>query len=170
MAFYFDRMSVLIVEDEEPMKKLMCSMMETLGVRVILRADNGAQGFALFQEETPDIVLTDWHMSPVSGIDLVHEIRRNPLSRNRLAPIILISGYNARQRIADARDCGATEYLVKPFTADDLAKRIAYVVNRPRDFIDNMPDFFGPDRRRTRSSAEDAPRRRQTDIGRSSAL
>jgi hypothetical protein len=57
---------------------------------------------------------------------------------------------------------GVTEYLSKPFTAEDLSKRIAHVINRPRDYIDNLPHFFGPDRRRIGKDYS-GPLRRKTD-------
>ncbi|NCC22647.1 MAG: response regulator [Alphaproteobacteria bacterium] len=164
MGLHFDRLSVLVVEDTLPMQKLLCSVLQTLGVGRVLKASDGERGFSVFQEECPDIVLSDWHMEPVHGLDLIHEIRRNPLSRNRMVPIILVTGYNARPRVALARDSGATEYLVKPFSADDLARRIAYVINRPRDFVDNLPNYFGPDRRRTKDAAHNGPRRRRDDF------
>ncbi len=145
------------------MRKLIGAVLDTLGVGTIHYAADGKKGFELFQTESPDIVLIDWHMSPINGIQLVREIRRNPLSKNRMVPVILITGYSAVPRVAEARDSGVTEYLVKPFSANDLAKRIAYVINKPRDYVDNMPDFFGPDRRRRRNPAYLGPHRRKED-------
>ena len=74
----------------------------------------------------------------------------------------MVTGYNALQRVKEARDIGATEFLIKPFTANDLAKRIAYVINRPRDYIES-PDYFGPDRRRVVHPNYQGPFRRTTD-------
>ena len=163
MGFRFDRLSTLVIEDTMPMRKLIGSVLDTLGVGTVYFASNGEQGFHTFQENNPDIVLCDWHMEPMSGIEFVMEVRRNPLSRNRMVPIILITGYNAVPRVRQARDSGVTEYLVKPFSAADLSKRIAHVINKPRDFIDNLPEFFGPDRRRTQASSYRGPYRRKSD-------
>lgn len=164
MGFNFDKLSVLVVEDTLPMRKLIGAVLDVLEVGEVIHAEDGHSGFAKFQKHMPDIVLLDWHMTPMSGIDLIREIRSNPLSKNRMAPIILITGYSALPRVTEARDAGATEYLVKPFSANDLARRIAYVINQPRDFVENMPDFFGPDRRRTRNPNYDGPLRRFEDL------
>src|SRR5690606_21328283 len=86
-------------------------------------------------------------MEPMNGIEFTDEIRNNAQSPNRMAPVILVTGYSALTRVAQARDVGVTEFLVKPFSANDLAKRLAYVINKPRDFIDSA-QYFGPDRRR----------------------
>lgn len=101
-------------------------------------------------------------MEPMSGIELVNLIRTSPGSPNKFAPIIMVTGYSAVPRVAAARDMGATEFLVKPFSANDLAKRIAHVINKPRDFVE-APDYFGPDRRRKSPDDYKGPRRREDD-------
>lgn len=162
MPFDFKKLSVLVVEDTAPMRKLITSVLETLGIGRIYSADNGERGFEMFRKENPDIVIADWHMSPMSGIELTHEIRTNALSPNRMVPIVLVTGYSALNRVSEARDVGVTEFLVKPFSANDLAKRIAYVINKPRDFID-CKAYFGPDRRRRNTPGYAGPYRRTED-------
>lgn len=159
MALKFERLSILVVEDTGPMLTLVVSLLESLGVGQIYTADNGERGFEVFKKMNPDIVISDWHMKPVNGIDLALEIRTNPLSPNRVVPMILVTGYSAVNRVAEARDSGVTEFLIKPFSANDLAKRIAHVINRPRDFID-CRCFFGPDRRRRETPDYPGPYRR----------
>jgi len=162
MAFKFERLSILIVEDTAPMRKLVTSVLETLGVGQIITAADGQEGYSKFCYENPDIVIADWHMSPMSGIDLVHKIRNDKGSPNKMAPIVMMTGYSALPRVAQARDTGATEFLVKPFSANDLARRIAYVINKPRDFIETS-DYFGPDRRRRIIEDYQGPKRRNID-------
>ena len=162
MSFRFDKLSVLIVEDTAPMRKLVCSVLDTLGVGTIHAASEGEEGYNMFCAENPDIVITDWHMVPVSGIDLVKKIRNADSSPNKTVPIIMMTGYSALLRVAEARDCGTTEFLVKPFSAADLTRRIAYVINKPRDFIDS-DEYFGPDRRRRKIEGYKGPFRRFDD-------
>ena len=162
MPFDFKKLTVLVVEDTAPMRKLITSVLETLGVGRVYSADNGERGFEVFKRENPDIVIADWHMTPISGIELTQEIRSNMLSPNRMVPIVLVTGYSALNRVSEARDVGVTEFLVKPFSANDLAKRIAYVINKPRDFIDSKT-YFGPDRRRRNTPDYRGPLRRMED-------
>ena len=162
MAFKFEKLTVLVVEDTAPMLKLIVSVLESLGVGHVYSADNGERGFETFKRVNPDIVISDWHMKPMTGIDLALEIRKNPISPNRTVPMVLVTGYSAMSRVAEARDAGVTEFLIKPFSANDLAKRIAYVINKPRDFID-CSSYFGPDRRRRALPGYAGPFRRQVD-------
>lgn len=164
MGFHFERLKMLVVEDTLAMRALITTVLETLGVGTILTAPEGGRGYQIFCMERPDIVLTDWHMQPFNGLDLVKKIRRERSSPNRTVPIIMMSGYSAAQRIAEARDYGVTEFLVKPFTAEDLAKRIAYVITKPRDFID-YDQYFGPDRRRRKPKDGEPEMKRRTSDG-----
>ncbi|MGE4313606.1 MAG: response regulator [Pseudobdellovibrionaceae bacterium] len=162
MGFKFEKLSILVVEDTLPMQKLIVSVLDTLGVGTVIQAKDGEEGYAKYLKTRPDIVMTDWLMKPSDGIELVQKIRMDPKSPNRFVPIILVTGYNALPRVREARDAGVTEFLIKPFTANDLAKRIAYVINRPRDFIESKT-FFGPDRRRVMTASYKGPWRRTTD-------
>lgn len=162
MAFDFSSLKILVVEDIFPMRTLLTSILETMRVGRVISAENGAQGYELIRKFDPDIVLTDWFMAPIDGIELTREIRTNTLSPNRLVPIIMVTGYSHFARVAAARDSGVTEFLVKPFSASDLAKRINFVISKPRDFIDAR-SFFGPDRRRRVDASFKGPFRRADD-------
>lgn len=165
MSFKFERLSVLIVEDTAPMRKLVTSVLDTLGVGIIYSASDGDEGFEVFCRQNPDIVIADWHMIPTNGLELVEKIRTHEESPNKTVPIVMMTGYSALPRVSQARDMGATEFLVKPFSANDLARRIAYVINKPRDFIETE-DFFGPDRRRRKIENYQGPQRRDEDVNR----
>jgi len=162
MAYQFDQISILIVEDTQPTALLVRSILETFGVKKIYMARNGDDGFHMFCRHNPDIVIADWMMAPTNGIALAHMIRNEPASPNPFVPVILMTGFSEKSRVMDARDAGVTEFLVKPFQAKDLYKRIVQVTERPRQFV-RTEEFFGPDRRRTVDGEYKGERRRQGD-------
>ncbi|MCI5060652.1 MAG: response regulator [Alphaproteobacteria bacterium] len=162
MSFRFEKLSILVAEDTVPMRKLMTTVLKHLGIRNIQIAENGEQAFELFKQDNHDIILTDWVMDPMDGLELAREVRTNTLSPNRMVPVILITGYSAWSRVETARDMGVTEFLVKPFTAQDIARRLAHVITNPRDFIETN-EFFGPDRRRRNDPGYTGPLRREAD-------
>ena len=147
-----DKLSVLVVEDLQPVNLLIGKILYTLGVGQVLSASNGEEGFEMFCRTNPDIVITDWHMPKLNGVELLNRIRKSESSPNKFAPVIMVTGFNAPERIASCRDNGVTEFMVKPFTAEDIIKRIAHVIKSPRDFVE-INEYFGPDRRR-RSGSE----------------
>lgn len=167
MTYQLHRISVLIVEDNQPMLEIAKSLLVTFGVGHVVGAHNGEVGFKRFCEHNPDIVIADWMMKPMDGISFTRMVRNDPRSPNAYVPIILMTGFSERRRVLQARDAGVTEFLVKPFNARDLYKRIAQVIERPRQFV-RSEDFFGPDRRRSRDTTGNisnyaGPFRRETD-------
>lgn len=159
MSYDFSKVSILVVEDNEAMLDLIKSLLETFGVGRIYVARNGKEGFDRFCATNPDLVLCDWIMEPVDGLDFADMVRNDPASPNKFAPVILMTGFSEKRRVLMARDTGINEFLVKPFNVRELYRRIAQVIERPRQFV-RCSDFFGPDRRRTRNEEYGGPKRR----------
>lgn len=163
MSYQMHKISVLVVEDNLPMLEITKSLLLTFGVGHVITAQNGEIGFKRYLELNPDIVIADWMMKPVDGISLTRVIRNDPKSPNPYVPVILMTGFSEKRRVFQARDAGVTEFLVKPFNARDLYKRLVQVIERPRQFV-KADDFFGPDRRRRSHGPYDGPMRRENDI------
>lgn len=165
MSYQFEKISVVVVEDNQPMAMMVKSILETFGITSVTLARNGDEGFEAFCQTNADIVIADWMMKPTDGITLTRMIRNEPRSPNPFVPVILMTGFSEKSRVMGARDSGVTEFLVKPFQAKDLYKRIAQVIERPRQFV-RTSEFFGPDRRRSEDQGFSGPYRRETDNGR----
>lgn len=163
MALDLSKINILLVEDSLPINRMLCDIIGRLGGTNLDAARSGQEAFKLFCKKRHDIVIADWMMDNGDGIQLTKLIRRSSDSPNKLVPIIMLTGYNSFNRVLTARDVGVTEYLVKPFTAKDIADRISYVINNPRDFI-QCKDYFGPDRRRIVDISYQGAFRRCTDV------
>jgi CheY-like chemotaxis protein len=162
MTYTLEKAKILIVEDMQPMLEILVSILGTFGFKDIYAAGNAQRAFELYQKNSPDLVITDWMMEPEDGLELIERIRSDPFSPNKYVPVIIMTGFSARIRVEKARDHGVTEFLVKPFTAGELFKRIEYVIEKPRKFVD-ADNFFGPDRRRRADDEYEGPRRREGD-------
>lgn len=162
MTYQFHRISIMVVEDNMPMMDITKSLLLAFGVGNVISAQNGDVAYKRFCQYNPDIVIADWMMKPMDGISLTDRIRNAPDSPNPYVPVILMTGFSEKRRVLEARDAGVTEFLVKPFNARDLYKRIAQVIERPRQFV-RSDDFFGPDRRRKKAEEYFGPQRRETD-------
>lgn len=162
MSYRFDDISILVVEDNQPMLEITKTLLTTFGVGTVHGAKDGDAGFEAYCKYKPDIVIADWMMKPVDGISLARRIRNDPASPNHFVPIILMTGFSEMRRVIQARDAGVTEFLVKPFTARDLFKRLTQIIERPRQFV-RSEDFFGPDRRRKGADDYHGPMRRLND-------
>lgn len=162
MSYQFEKITVLLVEDNAVMLDLTRHVLETFGVKNVIVAKDGEKAFDLCREYSPDLVIADWMMKPVDGISLTRRIRNDTLSPDPFVPVILITGFSEKRRVIQARDAGVTEFLVKPFNARDLYRRIMMTIESPRQFV-RSEDFFGPDRRRKAVADYSGPKRRVED-------
>ncbi len=143
------------------MLALTTSLLNAFGFNNVHGAKNVEEGYRLFCQHKHDLIVTDWLMEPMDGIDLVRMVRQNADSPDPFVPIILMTGYSDQPRVEAARDMGVTEFLMKPYSARDMYARIVQIIEKPRQFVDTG-DFFGPDRRRRKNFTFTGPNRRGT--------
>lgn len=108
----------------------------------------------------PDLLITDLRMPGMSGLDLVHHIRRSRNSLNPYLSILMLTGHAGAAEIEAARDAGVNEFLAKPVSVLALGSRLAEIVERPRRFV-RSATYFGPDRRRRAEKYQGPDRRVQ---------
>ncbi|MGH1378294.1 MAG: response regulator [Alphaproteobacteria bacterium] len=169
MTYNLQTTKVLLVEDNAPMLELIKGILQSFGIGTIITAMDGEEGFIKFCQYNPDLVITDWMMTPCDGIALSHKIRNERKSPNQYVPIILMTGFSEKRRVFKARDAGITEFLVKPFNTRDLYKRLHQIIERPRQFV-KCEEFFGPDRRRKSNTNSQGLMRRNDDPKDSDAI
>lgn len=160
MRVDFTKLRFLIIDDNPFMRKVIKALLHGFGSREVLEAEDGASGLEIFMTYSPDIVLLDWEMPILDGLEVTRMIRQPTTSVNPFAPIIMVSGHAERRRVVMARDAGVHEFLAKPISSKALYDRILAVVAFPRPFI-RTKSFFGPDRRRGASNNYSGPERRQ---------
>ncbi len=162
MPYQLDDVKILIVDDMKPMLGLCKSILNIFGFKKVYLAENGEEAFETLVSVDPDIVVTDWMMDNMDGLEFTQKIRRDPRTPNPYVPVIMMTGFSSRLRVEQARDMGITEFLMKPFTSKDLYTRIHQIVEKPRQFVDTG-EFFGPDRRRRHIKDYQGPKRRDLD-------
>lgn len=138
---------VLVVDDDYNIAQLVKSVLNQLGFGHIYVTYNGQQAISLLRHKTVDLVITDWQMDTMNGVDLVRAIRQMPGAGLRFVPVIMLTGQAERRDVEIARDVGVNEFVVKPFTAKTLCDKIRQIVEKPKRFI-VTPTYCGPDRRR----------------------
>jgi two-component system chemotaxis response regulator CheY len=148
MAYDFERLNILLVEDDPSMRTLVRDILYAFGISNIQTAQEGSRAYAELRHFPADIVITDWEMEPLDGIDFTRMVRTSPDSPNPFVPIIMLTSHSSLVRVIEARDCGVTEFLTKPVTAKGLYSRLTSVIENPRQFV-RASEYFGPDRRRT---------------------
>src|SRR5437868_11351246 len=110
----FETLRVLVVEDNQHMRSLLRSLLNSIGIREIHEATNGATALELLREKPCDLVLSDLAMKPMDGIDFTRDVRQSPRSANPFLPVIMVTGHTERHKVEAARDAGVTEFIAKP--------------------------------------------------------
>ena len=162
MAYDLKNLNILLVEDDPSMRLLLRDMLSAFGVEKIVTVSDGRKAFSELRQFPADIVITDWVMEPLDGLEFTRMVRNQPDSPNPFVPIIMLTSQGAFDRVQEARDNGVTEFLVKPVTAQALYTRIANVIQKPRQFV-RASEYFGPDRRRTIKDFRGEERRAETE-------
>jgi two-component system, OmpR family, phosphate regulon response regulator PhoB len=120
---------ILVVEDEEALATLLHYNLEKEGYRVELCAD-GEEAMIRIDEKLPDIVVLDWMLPSVSGIEVCRRLRQRSVTRN--LPIIMLTARGEETDRVRGLDTGADDYIVKPFLMSELSARVRAVLRRIR--------------------------------------
>jgi two-component system chemotaxis response regulator CheY len=114
---------VLLVDNYPAMTQMLRSILRELGFKNIDQASNGLAALAMIRSNSYRLVFSDLNMEPMSGMQLLREVRGDPkLNSTRF---IVISGSGTPEQVRDAKDRGATDYIVKPFTIETVRKKLA---------------------------------------------
>lgn len=146
-SYNLSRLSVLVVEDNPFMVKLLKDILRALGIRDIKTAVDGADALRELKVYAPDFIICDWRMDPIDGIEFLRMLRTASDSAKPMVPVIMLTGHTELSNVITARDAGANEFLSKPVSATALYKRILSIIERPRPFVISTT-FHGPCRRR----------------------
>lgn len=138
---------VLIVDDEPYMRKVIRTLLLSLGIKNVTEAGDGPQGLEEVRTSAPDLVLLDWEMPGMNGNAFVRHVRSPKTFPRPDVPIIMLTGKAERKHVVEAVTIGVNEYLLKPVSSQALLVRIAAVVTKPRPMV-QIGNYYGPEPRK----------------------
>ncbi len=121
-------MPVLVVDDFSTMRKIVKKCLKELGFENITEADDGKNALEKLQAAPFELIISDWNMPNMMGIDLLRAVRADP--RLKAIPFIMVTAEAQKQNVLEAAKAGVSNYIVKPFTADQLQIKLEAVFNR----------------------------------------
>ena len=124
-----DQPAVLVVEDELAQREVLAYNLEADGFRVI-KAENGEEALLLVNEDTPDIIVLDWMMPNLSGIEVCRRLKSKSDTRN--IPVIMLSARSEEVDKVRGLETGADDYVVKPYSVVELMARVRAQLRRVR--------------------------------------
>lgn len=120
---------VLVVEDEPAQREVLCYNLEAEGFRVSM-AGNGEDGLLMVQEDPPDVMVLDWMLPSVSGIEVCRQLKARPETRS--VAIIMLSARSEEVDRVRGLETGADDYVVKPYAVSELMARVRTQLRRVR--------------------------------------
>ena len=118
-------MRVVIVDDNPHMRRILRNLLRQLEIANVEEATDGDTAFHLIQKFPPDLIISDWNMAPVTGLDLLRRVRAD--AKLRHIPFIMVTAESKTENVIAAKQAGVSNYIVKPFNADTLRAKIASV-------------------------------------------
>lgn len=119
-------MNVLIVDDYKTMLRIINNLLKQLGFPNIDEATDGSMALDMFKNKQYGLIISDWNMEPMSGLELLKQIRAG--SHNKDVPFIMVTAESKTENVIAAKQAGVNNYIVKPFNAETLKAKIEAVL------------------------------------------
>ena len=119
-------MRVVIVDDYTTMLRILRNLLRQLEINNVDEANDGDTAYHLMQKNPPDLVISDWNMVPVTGLDLLRKVRAD--AKLKHIPFIMVTAESKTENVVAAKQAGVSNYIVKPFNAETLRAKIASVL------------------------------------------
>jgi CheY-like chemotaxis protein len=148
MEFLIQNLGVLVVEDNQFMRKVVRNLLVNIGVREVYEASDGIAGLDAIRTVGPDVVILDWELPLLNGAEFVRIVRSPGVFPMPDIPIIVLSAHTERWRVVKAVQLGVNEYLCKPVSARQLLDRFISILAKPRAAV-QVGDYYGPEPRVT---------------------
>lgn len=134
-------MSILVVEDESALAEVLRYNLESEGFKVVV-AHDGRSAMEQLEDAHPDLVILDWMLPEMSGLDICRTMRRRPELRD--VPVIMLTAKGEEYDRVRGLDAGADDYVVKPFSPKELIARVRAVLRRTKAGASGEPLRAGP--------------------------
>ena len=118
--------NVLIVDDYKTMLRIIRNLLKQIGIYSVDEASDGEEALAKLRERPFGLIISDWNMAPMTGLELLVEVRSDEALR--ATPFIMVTAESKTENVVAAKQAGVSNYIVKPFNAETLREKIEKVL------------------------------------------
>lgn len=122
------RMKVLVVDDFATMRKIVRNILKQIGFDNLVEAEDGQVALQILKNENIGLVVTDWNMPNMTGLELLQKIRSNPETAK--LPVLMVTAEGLKENVVTAVKAGVNNYVVKPFTAEILQEKLEQIFKK----------------------------------------
>jgi len=113
---------ILVVDDSSTMRAIISKQLKDMGFTKIIRADDGAAGFKIAKESDIDLIISDWNMPKMTGLEFLKAVRAD--GKLKETAFMLLTSVDDKNSISEALQAGVNQYIIKPFTFNQLQDKI----------------------------------------------
>jgi two-component system chemotaxis response regulator CheY len=117
-----ENMKILIVDDFASMRRIVKNTLKKIGFKNILEADDGTTALAMLKEQKIDLILADWNMPKMSGLELLKKVKQD--NTLKTIPVLMVTAEAQKENVIEAIQAGVSNYIVKPFTPDSMKQKL----------------------------------------------
>ena len=115
-------MKIIVVDDFSTMRRIIKNILRQLGFNNVQEADDGATAWPKIQAESFDLIITDWNMPKMSGLELLKNVRNDENLKD--IPVLMVTAEALKENIIEAVKAGVSNYIIKPFTAETMQEKL----------------------------------------------
>lgn len=119
-------LKILVVDDFATMRRIMKNILKQLGYTNITEADDGTTALEELKRGSFDLIISDWNMPKMTGLDLLKLVRADPVYKD--IPFLMVTAEAQKQNVIEAVQAGVSNYVVKPFTAEAIADKLGKII------------------------------------------
>lgn len=119
-------MAILVVDDYKTMLRIIRNLLKQLDFNNVDEATDGSEALKKLRDKDYGLVISDWNMEPMTGLQLVREVRSD--KKLKKLPFIMVTAESKTENVVAAKEAGVSNYIVKPFNAETLKQKIASVL------------------------------------------
>lgn len=136
-----DKAHLLVVDDSPSMRRVICELLTELGFRRVDEAPDGTAALERFRHDDYDVIITDWNMPHMNGLELLKAIRHAPEHAD--TPVLVLTGQVSANRVVEALEAGADGFVAKPFITPALVDKVVKLVAARPPVLDLVPSLLG---------------------------
>jgi two-component system chemotaxis response regulator CheY len=126
-------MKVLVVDDFATMRRIVKNILNQIGFKNIIEADDGSSALEVLKKDKVDLIMSDWNMPKVTGLELLKAIRSDESMKDM--PFLMVTAEGLKDSVVQTVQAGVSDYIVKPFTADTVKENLEKMIKEETEIL-----------------------------------
>ena len=128
MQLDLSQIAIMVVDDNKFIRRIVCEILKGFNVGKVVEAEDGSDALRQLEEAQPDIIICDWVMRPMSGMEFLRTIRSGNAALDPQTPVLMMTGQLDAKHVLEGREVGVSGYLSKPVSVQGMMTRLVDII------------------------------------------